>query len=47
MKCFRFAVMGCGVIARNFCQTVELLEKCVVVAVSSKSLEKARTLANE
>lgn len=46
MKNFRFAVMGSGNIAKQFCDTVRSMDGCEVAAVSSKSMEKARRLAD-
>ena len=47
MSEFRFAIMGAGKIARKFCDAVNLLPNCRVVAVASKSKERAETLAAE
>ena len=47
MKEFRFAIMGAAKIARKFCEAVKLLDGCTVVAVSSKSLEKAQKFAQD
>jgi predicted dehydrogenase len=44
---FRFGVMGAGNIARKFCEAVTLIEDCKVVAVASKSRERAFSFAME
>lgn len=44
---FRFGIMGAGKIAHKFCEAVRMLENCKVTAVSSKSLDRAKTLAEE
>lgn len=44
---FRFAIMGAGHIASKFCEAVELTEQAKVVAISSKSMERADTFAKE
>lgn len=45
MEKFRFAIMGAGLIANKFCDAVKKLENCEIVAVSSKSMERASRLA--
>lgn len=45
MGTFRFAIMGAAHIAHKFCEAVQLLEDCEVVAVSSKSMERAEQFA--
>ena len=45
MSEFRFAVMGAGDISRKFCDAVRRLDGCSVVAVSSKSLDRAKAFA--
>ena len=47
MPAFQFAIMGAGHIARKFCDAVALVENCVVCAVASKSMDRARMLAEE
>lgn len=47
MKEFRFAIMGAAKIARNFCDAVRRVEGCRVVAVASKSMEKAQRFAGD
>lgn len=42
---FRFAVMGAGNIANKFCDAVALLENYQVVAVASKSYDRAEVFA--
>lgn len=42
---FRFAIMGAGNIAVKFCHAVSLLKDCEIVAVASKSLERAERFA--
>ena len=42
---FRFAIMGAGNIANKFCDAVALLEGCQVVAVASKSYDRAENFA--
>lgn len=44
---FRFAIMGAGKIAGNFCDAVSRLKDCEVAAVSSKSLDRAEKFAEE
>lgn len=45
MKKFQFAIMGAGNIANKFCDAVALVENCEVVAISSKSMERAKQFA--
>ncbi len=45
MKNFRYAVMGAGDISRKFCDAVRRIDGCEVVAVSSKSLVRAKSFA--
>lgn len=45
MKNFRFAIMGAGKIANHFCHAVELIDGCEVVAIASKSAERAADFA--
>lgn len=45
MNGFRFAIMGAGGISNKFCDAVRRLNGCEVVAVASKSLERARDFA--
>lgn len=45
MGVFRFAVMGAGKIAVQFCEAVGLTEGCCVAAVASKSMERAESFA--
>lgn len=47
MKEFRFAIMGAGHIARNFCDAAALVPNCRVAAVASKSLDRAKALSSE
>jgi len=47
MKDFRFAVMGAGNISNKFCDAVGRLKDCQVVAVASRSLERARAFAGK
>ena len=47
MKKFRFAIMGAAKIAHKFCNGVKLLENCEVVAVASKSMERAQEFAEK
>ncbi|MGN0538688.1 MAG: Gfo/Idh/MocA family protein [Candidatus Fimenecus sp.] len=47
MNKFRFAIMGAANIANKFCCAVNLLENCEVVAVSSKSMERAQAFADK
>ena len=44
---FRFAVMGAGHIAHKFCDAARLVKGCAVVAVASKSPDRARAFAKE
>ena len=41
MKKFRFAILGAGHIARQFCDAVSRIDGCEVCAVASKSLARA------
>lgn len=45
MKKFKFAIMGAGGISNQFCDAVSRLESCEIIAVASKSLERARIFA--
>ena len=45
MSNFRFGIMGAAKIANKFCEAVELLDNCEVCAISSKSYERAESLA--
>ena len=45
MKTIRFAIMGAGGIAEKFAQAVKLTEGAEVVAVASKSMERAESFA--
>ncbi len=45
MEKLKFAIMGAGLIANRFCDAVDLLEDCEVVAVSSKSMDRAKDFA--
>ena len=47
MKKFRFAILGAGHIARQFCDAVSRIDGCEVCAVASKSLERAENFAKE
>ena len=47
MSAFRFAIMGAGHIARKFCDAVALVKDCAVCAVASKSMDRAKMLADE
>ena len=47
MKKFRFAILGAGHIARQFCDAVLRIDGCEVCAVASKSLERAENFAKE
>ena len=47
MREFRFAIMGAGSIAQHFCSAVKPLENCRVVAIASKSAERAAQFATE
>lgn len=44
---FRFAIMGAGKIAYKFHEAVMLLDNCQVVAIASKSMDRARTFADK
>lgn len=46
-KKFRFAIMGAGNITKKFCEAVKLLEDCTVVAIASKSMERAAVSAEK
>lgn len=45
MNTFRFAIMGAGNIAEKFCDASSRVEDCEVVAVASKSEERAQRFA--
>lgn len=45
MKKFRFAILGAGHIARQFCDAVSRIDGCEVCAVASKSLARAENFA--
>ena len=47
MKTFRFAIMGAGGIAHQFCDAVRRIEGAEVCAVASKSMERAKTFAEK
>lgn len=47
MENFRFAVMGAGNIAGNFCDAVRQIPGCEVAAVASKSMDRARAFAEK
>ena len=47
MSTFRFAIMGAGNIAHQFCDAVTLVEDCEVSAIASKDLGRARKFAEE
>ena len=47
MKKFRFAILGAGHIARQFCDAVSRIDGCEVCAVASKSLARAENFAKE
>ena len=42
MSTFRFAIMGAGNIAHQFCDAVTLVEDCEVSAIASKDLGRAK-----
>ena len=46
-RSFRFAIMGAGKIAVQFCDAVRRIEGAEVAAVSSKSMERAENFAKE
>ena len=46
MSAFRFAIMGAGDISRKFCDAARRLDNCTIVAVSSKSLDRAKAFAD-
>lgn len=46
-RTFRFAVMGAGNIANKFCDAVKHLEGSKVVAIASKSMERAQAFAEK
>ena len=46
-KIFRFAIMGAGGIAEKFCDAVNRLENMEVIAVASKSIERAEQFAQK
>ena len=45
MSNFRFGIMGAAKIANKFCEAVSLLDNCEVCAISSKSNDRAKSLA--
>lgn len=45
MSVFKFAVMGAGDISRKFCDAARRLDNCTICAVSSKSLDRAKSFA--
>ena len=45
MSTFRFAIMGAGNIAHQFCDAVTLVEDCEVSAIASKDLGRAQKFA--
>ena len=45
MSNFRFGIMGAAKIANKFCEAVSLLDNCEVCAISSKSYDRAKSLA--
>lgn len=47
MKVFRFGIMGAGSIAHKFCDAVKHIPQCELVAVSSKSLDRAQGFASQ
>jgi predicted dehydrogenase len=47
MDKFKFAIMGAGKIANHFCNAVNLLEDCEVIAISSKSMNRASEFAEK
>ncbi len=47
MSKFRFAVMGAADIANKFCDAVTHIEDCEIIAVSSKSMDRARVFAEK
>ncbi|MEG0693189.1 MAG: Gfo/Idh/MocA family oxidoreductase [Oscillospiraceae bacterium] len=44
---FKFGIIGAGNIANRFCDAVNMIETASVVAVASKTLEKAKTFAKD
>ena len=44
---FRFGIMGAAKIANKFCEAVSLLDNCEVCAISSKSFDRAKGLADK
>lgn len=44
MSTFRFAIMGAGNIAHQFCDAVTLVEDCEVSAIASKDLDAHKNL---
>ena len=44
---FKFGIIGSGKIARKFCDAVSLIEGAEVAAVASKTLDRAKALAEE
>ena len=47
MSNFRFGIMGAAKIANKFCEAVSLLDNCEVCAISSKSYDRAKSLATK
>ncbi len=47
MNTFRFVILGAGFIGNQFCDAVSRIEGCEVVAVASKSMERAESFAAE
>ena len=47
MSNFRFGIMGAAKIANKFCEAVALLDNCEVCAISSKSYDRAESLATK
>lgn len=47
MNKFRFGIIGCGKIAHKFIDAVNRMDTCEVAAVASKSMERARSLAEQ
>lgn len=45
MGSFRFGIMGAADIANKFCNAVTYIEDCEIVAVASKSMERAKKFA--
>ena len=44
---YRFGIMGAAKIANKFCEAVSLLDNCEVCAISSKSFDRAKGLADK